>query len=104
MTTETFNVEQTWQLLWSRAAQQVIARLPAASGHGCQPIGYGWGLRSRSNPQRTLLLHPSSNSRVIGDLALTVTGAGTHVIPRNNAGFVEYIQVVADIVEDALAS
>src|SRR5262245_39415950 len=102
MTTETFNAEQTWQLLWSRAAQQGIVRIPAASGYECQSIGYAWGLRSRSNPQRALLLHPNSNSRYIGDLALTVTGAGTRAIPRNNAGFVEYMQVVADIVEDAL--
>jgi hypothetical protein len=49
-----------------------------------------------------LLVHPNSNSRRIGDLALTITGAGTQVIPRYNASFVEYIRVVADIVEDAL--
>ena len=102
MITETFSAEQTWQLLWSRAAQQVITCVSAASGCGCTSIGYGWGLRSHSNPQCTLVLHPSSNKRGIGDLALTVTGTGTRVIPRHNTNYVEYIKTVTDVVAETL--
>src|SRR5262245_22842040 len=102
MIVETFNAEQTWRQLWSRAAQQAVARIPAASRFDCESIGYGWGLRSRSNPQHALVLHPSSNMRGIGDLAITMLGAGTRVIPRHNASFVEYVRTVADVVEDTL--
>ena len=98
----TFSAEQTWRLLWSRAAEQVISCVPAASGCDCVAVGYGRGLRSRGNPQQALILHPSNNMREVGDLALTVAGAGTRVIPRHNAGFAEYVRVVAGIVEDAL--
>jgi hypothetical protein len=99
---ETFNAEQTWRLLWSRAAQQVIAGIPAESGYECIPIGQGWGLCNRDDRRRALVIHPSSNAREIGDLALTVAGAGTRVIPRRNSGYVEYLETVVDIVEDAL--
>lgn len=102
MIIETFSAEQTWRQLWSHAARQVITDISAASGHSCEPIGYGWGLRSRSAPWRALVLHPSSNTRGFGDLALTVAGAGTRAIPRNNTSFVEYIKTVTDIVDGTL--
>src|SRR5262245_9309382 len=98
----TLSAEQTWRQLWSHAAKQVITYTSAASGYSCESIGYGWGLRSGSAPRRALVLHPSSNSRRFGDLALTVAGAGTRVIPRNNTSFVEYIRTVTDIVDDTL--
>jgi hypothetical protein len=100
--TETFNAEQTWRLLWSRAAKQVMTYIPAASSYECMPVGYGWGLRTRGHPRRMLVLHPSSNAREIGDLALTVASTGTQVIPRRNDGYVEYLGRVVDIVEDTL--
>jgi len=102
MIIETVSAEQTWRLLWSHAAKQVITYISAASGYSCESIGYGWGLRSRSAPRRALVLHPSSNTRGFGDLALTVGGTGTGVIPRNDTSFAEYIKTVTDIVEDTL--
>src|SRR5690349_4064512 len=101
---ETFNAEQTWRLLWSRAVSQVIAALPPACYYECVPVGCGWGLRGLANPRRTLVIHPSSNAREIGDLALTIRGVGTQVIPRRRSSYVEYLHTVADTIEATLKS
>lgn len=104
MVTETFKDEQTHRLLWSHAAQQVIATLPQTSDYDCGPVGCGWGLRHRSARQRTLVIHPSSNARKLGDLAMTMSGGTTHVIPRRGASYVDYLLAVAQAVEAVLNS
>jgi hypothetical protein len=91
--------EQTWRLLWSRAACDIISALPSSSCYERIQVGAGWGLRSRSDRQRALLLHPSGGAREIGDLALTLLGHGTQVIPRCSLSYPEYLHEVADIVE-----
>ena len=53
----------------------------------------------RQTAERALLLHPSGNGRDTGDLALTVLGQGTHVIPRCSYSYTEYLDQVADIIE-----
>jgi len=98
MVVETLVAEQTWQLLWSHAADQLIAALPPA---GCERItlGYACGLRNRANPQLALLVHPTGTGRETGDLSLTVRGSGTQVIPRCGASYTDYLENVADILE-----
>ena len=104
MITETFNAEQTRRLLWSHAARQVVATLPQTSEYDCVPVGCGWGLRHRLARRRALVIHPSSNARQLGDLALTGARAGTRVIPRHGASYVEYLHMVAQAVEAMLTS
>jgi hypothetical protein len=99
MATELFAAEQTWRCLWSRAAYDIISAFPAAPHSERVQVGAGWGLRSRSNDQQALLLHPSGNNRDTGDLALTILGRGTHVIPRCCYSYTEYLAQVADIIE-----
>ena|SRR5215212_11980295 len=98
MVVETLIAEQTWQLLWSHAAYQLIAALPSA---GCDRItlGYGSGLCNRANPQLALLVHPTGTGRETGDLSLSVRGSGTQVIPRCGANYIDYLENVADILE-----
>jgi hypothetical protein len=102
MIAETFTAEQTRRLLWSHAAHQVVALLSASSRCDGVPIGYGWGLRRKSNGQRAIVVHPSSNVEHVGELALTVQGFGTRVIPRRGVGYVAYLHLVADAVESIL--
>jgi hypothetical protein len=99
---ETFKVEQTHRLLWSHAAKQVIATLAHMSEYDCVLVGCGWGLRHCSAGRGTLVIHPSSNARDLGDLALTVSGANTRIIPRCGASYVEYLRVVAAAAEAVL--
>ena len=99
MVVETLATEQTWRLLWSHAAQQIISTLPSAPGSERIAVGYGWGVRNSADPCRALLVHPTGNGRETGDLSLTVRGSGTHVIPRCGASYIEYLDTVADIVE-----
>jgi len=101
MIIETFTAEQTRRLLWSHAARQVLATLPQMSEYDSVPVGCGWGLRHRQLEGDTLVLHPSSNRRELGDLALTVLGH-THTIPRCGMGYVEYLDHVAAFVGAAL--
>jgi len=93
--------EQTWRLLWSRAAHDIIVNLPSFQSYELVPIGYGWGLRDPANHRRALLVHPTGQGREIGDLALTIPDCGTQVIPRCGWGYVEYLDQVADMVEAA---
>jgi hypothetical protein len=102
MVAETFNAEQTWRLLWSHAAQQVVTALPAASSYNCTAVGYGWGLCSRVGRRCALVIHPSSNARNDGELALTIAGVGTQVIPRSGLDYVNYLDIVATTVNAAL--
>jgi len=99
MIVETLVAEQTWRLLWSHAAHQIISSLPSASNYERVAVGSGWGLRNPAHPHRALLLHPASNGRESGDLSLTVRGSGTQVIPRCGASYTDYLDNVADIVE-----
>ena len=99
MVVEALIAEQTWRLLWSHATHQIISALPIAPAYERIVVGYGWGLRSRADRRRALLLHPTGNGRDTGDLSLTVLGSGTHVIPRCGMGYPEYLDRVADIVE-----
>ena len=96
MVVETLVAEQTWRLLWSHAAYQIISSLPS-TGYERVAVGYGWGLRNRAN-QHALLIHPTGNGRETGDLSLTVRGSGTQVIPRCGASYPDYLENVADIV------
>lgn len=99
MPTEIMATEQTWRCLWSHAAYDIISLLPSTTHHERIQVGLGWGFRSRSNHQRALLLHPSGNGRAAGDLALTVLGQGTQIIPRCSFSYPEYLDEVADIIE-----
>jgi hypothetical protein len=104
MAAQTSSAEQTRQLLWSHAARQIVVALPATSSYECVPVGYGWGLRSRADGSHALVIHPSSNAREVGDLALTASGAGTRVIPRRQSSFIEYLHTVAGVVAATLNS
>jgi hypothetical protein len=99
MLTETVATEQTWRCLWSHAAYDIISTLPSTAHYDHIQVGAGWGFRSRADGQRALLLHPSGNGRDTGDLAVTVLGQGTHVIPRCSYSYAEYLDQVADIIE-----
>jgi hypothetical protein len=99
MVAETLATEQTWRCLWSKAAHDIIASLCSTTSCDCVHVGSSWGFRNHANHRLALLLHPSGNGREIGDLALTVLGHGTHVIPRYAYGFPEYLDEVASIVE-----
>jgi hypothetical protein len=99
MPTETVATEQTWRCLWSHAAYDIISSLPSTTHCDRIQVGAGWGFRSRSNHQRALLVHPSGNGRDAGDLALTVLGQGTQIIPRCSYSYPEYLDEVADIIE-----
>jgi hypothetical protein len=104
MTAETLNVvpstdEQTWRHLWSHATYQIISALPTTDGYETVAIGNGWGLRSTTDPRRALVIHRPASGHAIGELALTVHGSPTHVIPRCGRGYVEYLDAVADIVQ-----
>jgi hypothetical protein len=104
MAVETLSNEQTWRLLWSHAAYQVISTLPKNFEYDCVSVGYGWGLRNRSDGRRAILIHPTGNGRELGDLSVTVPGSGTHVIPRFDRNYIAYLDVVADIVETTARS
>lgn len=103
MMTEVEHAEQTWRLLWSHAAHQVVSTLPP---HGeCELVfaGYGWGVRN-TRTRRALLIHPTARLRDVGDLSLTVRGEGTQVIPRLGSDLPQYLDHVTDIVETMLRS
>jgi hypothetical protein len=104
MAAEKLPYEQTWRLLWSHAAYQVISALPTSFDYDCVAVGYGWGLRNRADGRRALLIHPSGSGREVGDLSLTVPGSGTQVIPRFDQDYIAYLDVVADIVETTARS
>lgn len=87
-----------WRLLWFHVAGQIIEQLPHRSEWELIKIGYGYGLRSKIHPRQALLLHPSSEGRATGDLALTVAGRGTQVIPRHGHNYPAYIALVEDAV------
>jgi hypothetical protein len=89
---------QLHRLLWAHAAQQIIQTMPHVADYEVISIGYGTGLRSRSTG-RTLLVHPSSNDSLAGDLALTIPGQGTQPIIRCGQNYPDYLSTVADIVE-----
>ncbi len=104
MVTTAVEAEQTWRLLWSHTAYQVISALPTARSCEATAVGCGWGLRHATDPRRALLLHPTTAGREVGDLALTVCGQGTQVIPRYNSDFMRYLDTVTDVVETVAAS
>ncbi len=90
---------QTWHYFWSYAASQIIASLSPAT-HKNPEGGQGWGLHDPTNPQRSLLLHPSNKEkRQIGDLSLTLLGQGTVVLPRNGLSYIGYVRFVTEEVK-----
>lgn len=99
MLAETVATNQTWRCLWSQAAYDIISAFLSTPHCERMQVGAGWGLRSRAHNQQALLLHPSGNGRDTGDLALTIVGQGTHVIPRCSYSYTEYLDQVADIIE-----
>lgn len=90
---------QLWQRLWSHAAYQVISGIPATDGYEVVSAGNGWGLRNAADHRRALLIHPASAGSEIGDMALTVSGQGTQVIPRYNRSYTSYLAELQDVVE-----
>lgn len=90
--------EQTWRLLWPDATFRIISGC-AVPDVECIAAGTGWGLRSSRHRHRALLLHPAADGRNIGDLAVTVRGFDTHVIPRCGRSYSEYLDAVVDVVE-----
>ena len=101
MAPETLEDELTWRLLWSHAAEQVIAELSINPPVEPLTAGYGYGLRRSEDKHRALLVHPTADDREAGDLSLTVLGKGTHVIPRAGSSYPQYISLVQDAVETA---
>jgi len=100
MVTTTVEAEQTWRLLWSNTARQLMSALPAYSGsREVVGVGYGWGVRCAENRHRAILLHPTTEGREIGDLSLTVCGKGSQIIPRYNSDFIHYLRTVRDVIE-----
>ena len=104
MVTTAVDADQTWRLLWSHTAYQVVSALSTHEACESSAVGYGWGLRHTSDPSRAVLLHPTAHGREIGDLSLTVCGKGTHIIPRCNTDFVHYLHTVSDVVETVVAA
>ena len=96
---ETPTDQQTWRLLWSHAARNIVSSVAATSSCEQVTIGAGWGLRNPDNHRCALLVHPTMQNRAIGDLALTVPGSGTHIIPRCGLSYTDYLNAVTDIVE-----
>ena len=101
MVIETPVADLTWRLLWSHTAQKLISDIAQERGGKPVAAGYGWGLRSDTNPRCALLVHPTAGDRDAGDLSLTVLGAGTHVIPRADLSYPVYISLVQDAIEVA---
>lgn len=101
MVIETPIADLTWRLLWSHTAHKLVSDVAQEGAWKPVAAGYGWGLRSTSNPRCALLVHPTAEHRDAGDLSLTVLGAGTHVIPRADLPYPVYISLVQDAVEVA---
>lgn len=99
MVTNAQHSEQTWRYLWTHLAHEIVSTVGSSACCEVVSVGYGWGLRNRRDPRRTLLLHPSSNGQAVGDLALTVVGLGTQPIPRYRSDLLTYVDVVKDVVE-----
>ncbi len=100
------SVEQThlWRLLWSHATRQILATFPHLMEYQPDEVGAGIGFRSRLNRHQAIILHPAGQGREIGDLAVTVVGGGTQVIPRYNRRYIEYLADVGDAVEAVVRS
>ncbi len=98
---ESTGYNNLWRLLWSRAAHQVIESFPHFNAYSPIDVGYGIGLRNPEDPSKALILHPAGQGRNIGDLAVTVVGQGTQVIPRYNRSYVEYLTDAIDAMEAA---
>ena len=98
MVADMFKAEHTRKLLWSHAACQVGALLTWNGRYVGTPVGQGYGIR-RSGESSSVVVHPNTNTPQIGELALTVAGLGTQVIPRHGASYVAYLDSVADAVE-----
>lgn len=103
MVTAVEQTEQTWRLLWSHAAYQVISAFPTDTRYEIVEAGYGWGVRNTLT-QRALLIHPTGADREIGDLSLTVRGEGSQIIPRCGSDFISYLNQTSDIVETLIGS
>lgn len=103
MVTEVEQVEQTWRLLWSHVAYQIISEMPAHEKYETIFVGYGCGLRN-VDTQRALLIHPTAEYRDIGDISLTIRGQGGHVIPRYGGDLPQYQGQISDIVETMIGS
>ena len=71
MVTEIVPAEQTWRLLWSHIASQVVSTLPPHDDYKTVYAGYGWGVVNAQN-QRGLLVHPTGEGREIVDLSFVV--------------------------------
>ncbi len=95
-------MKQTWQLLWRHAAYQSMVAYPVSPTYERVTAGYGWGLRDRADRRRALLIHPSGAGRDLGELSLTILGAGTQVIPRRNRTYPAYLVAVTAAVATAL--
>lgn len=91
------------QLLWEHAAYQALRDVPTPTGYERIHVGYGWGLRQRSDRTHAILLHPSSTPQ-IGPLALTVLGSGTHAIPRCGSSYHDYLLNVTDVLTTTIQS
>lgn len=101
ITIENVGYNNLWRLLWSRAAHQVIESLPQFNAYTPVEVGFGIGLRNPHDPSKALILHPAGQGRNIGDLAVTIVGQGTQVIPRYNRSYIEYLTDAIDAMEAA---
>lgn len=108
MDTEQLAGYTTWRWLWEHTARQIIAALALPPNHEPVALGYAWGVRNRDTRATLLLLHPSGAGHDTGDLALTIAGQASAVIPRDGLPYVEYVeragQAVARTLHDCLAS
>lgn len=95
--------EETRQALWSHAALQVVL-MSCPAQYECSEVGLGWGLRNPQVPRRALLVHPSTEGTVLGELSLTVPGLGTRILPRDDRTYVEYLNSAVAVVSSATAT
>ncbi len=99
MVTEALAHDQLWLSLWSHAAHTLILTVAPTVDCDIFTAGHGWGLRQRRDPRHAFLIHPAGSGREVGDLALTVQGSTTQVLPRYGQSYPDYLASVQDIIE-----
>ena len=95
--------DETRQALWSHAALQVVL-MSCPTLYECSPVGIGWGVRNPQVRRRAILVHPSADPSVAGELSLTVPGLGTRVLPRDDRSYVEYLASAVALVSTTTAT